>query len=290
MIITQLLGGLGNQLFQYAIGRALAVRHGTELRLDTTAFDGYPLRTYALDHLFIEGTLLSDAERRAMGIRRAATSRLGRLAERLFGAATIPVVRERRFEFDPEVLDAPETCYLQGYWQSPRYFAGVEAQIRRELSVRDPLAGQNLEVAGRIAACPAVSVHVRRGDYAANPVTNRYHGTCGPEYYAAAEALLQGEVGDLRLFVFSDDPDWAVENLRFRSPVTVLRHNGPERDYEDLRLMTLCRHHIIANSTFSWWGAWLCPHPGKIVVAPKIWFKQANHGTADLIPQEWRRI
>ena len=290
MIVSRLLGGLGNQLFQYAAGRALAIRHGTELRLDTAAFDGYPLRPYALDHLCIEGALLSDAERRALGIRRVPTSRFGRLAGRLFSAAALPVVRERSFEFDPEVLNAPETCYLQGHWQSPKYFAAVEAQIRRELSVRDPLAGQNLEAAGCIAACPAVSVHVRRGDYAANPATNRYHGTCGPEYYAAAETLLQGEVGDLQLFVFSDDPDWAAEKLRFRSQMTVFRHNGPKRDYEDLRLMTLCRHHIIANSTFSWWGAWLCPHPGKIVVAPKKWFKDANHGTADLIPREWRTI
>lgn len=290
MIVTQLLGGLGNQLFQYCMGRALAARHGTSLRLDISAFADYPLRPYALDHFFIEASVLTQDERRRLGLGEAPKGRLARAIQRMFGARGMPVFRERSFEFDAEALNAPSECCLQGYWQSPKYFAAIESSIRSELTVRDPLAGENQAAADRIAGGLAVSLHVRRGDYVANPTTNRYHGTCGPDYYAAAEKLLRERVGELRLFVFSDDPDWAQANLRFASPVTVFRHNGPQQDYEDLRLMTLCRHHIIANSTFSWWGAWLCPHPDKIVVAPKDWFRDAGHRSDDLIPADWIRI
>jgi hypothetical protein len=181
-------------------------------------------------------------------------------------------------------------CYLRGYWQSPKYFASIEALVRKDFTVRQAIVGENLRVAKQIAACNAVSLHVRRGDFADNAETNRYHGTCGPEYYAAAEALLRQRVGDVTVFVFSDDPEWVRQNLRLESPMIVVGHNGPDQDYEDLRLMTLCRHHVIANSTFSWWGAWLSSNPAKTVVAPKRWFRGAEHSTADMIPQNWVRI
>ena len=161
---------------------------------------------------------------------------------------------------------------------------------RKEFTLREPLAGANLAMAERIGASTAVAVHVRRGDYVSNSFTNRYHDTCGPEYYEAAETLLRKRQGDLHLFIFSDDPDWAEANLKFVSRSTVLRINGPERDYEDLRLMTLCKHHIIANSTFGYWGAWLCEYEKKIIIAPQHWFREANHSTADLIPAEWLRV
>ena len=131
---------------------------------------------------------------------------------------------------------------------------------------------------------------MRRGDYVTNPTTHRYHGACGPDYYEAAQRLLLQTLGNAQLFVFSDDPAWVEANMRFVLPATILKHNSPEQDYEDLRLMALCRHHIIANSTFSWWGAWLSQSLEKIVVAPKNWFKEAGHTTEDLLPREWRTI
>ena len=290
MIVTQLLGGLGNQLFQYSVGRALAARHQTELRLDTSAFESYSLRSYALSCFRIQGAVLSGEERSALGVGSAPTSTLGRLGSRLRLGKTIALIREKGYAFDPTVLDAPSACYLQGYWQSPKYFASVEHSIRDELTVATPPAGQNLEFAARIAQTMSVSLHVRRGDYVTNPTTHQYHGVCGPNYYEAAQRMLRESLGNAQLFVFSDDPAWVEENLRFILPATILKHNGPEKHFEDLRLMTLCKHHIIANSTFSWWGAWLCPHPDKMVIAPKNWFKDAGHDAADLVPQEWRTI
>jgi hypothetical protein len=131
---------------------------------------------------------------------------------------------------------------------------------------------------------------VRRGDYVANASTHEYHGVCSPEYYEAAQKLLAHRLGAIELFVFSDDADWVERHLRFFGPATFVKHNGPAQDYEDLRLLSLCRHHIIANSTFSWWGAWLCRHVEKLVIAPKRWFQGARHSTDDLIPQQWIRL
>lgn len=290
MIISQIFGGLGNQLFQYAAGRALAVRHGTTLRLDTSAFRQYKLRSYDLRHFRIEASEMSVPELEALGLGVAKPGRLAHLARRLLGSPKVPVIKERGFGFDSRLLDAPDTCYLEGYWQSPRYFNSVAARIRSELGVREPLAGRNLEIARQMTHHTAVSLHVRRGDYVSNAHTSRYHGTCGPEYYAAAETLLQARVGEMHLYVFSDEPDWAEANLHFLSSATIVRHNGPEQGHEDLRLMSLCRHHIVANSTFSWWGAWLCNHADKLVVAPRNWFAEANLSAADLIPDDWIRV
>lgn len=289
MVVTQLLGGLGNQLFQYAMGRAVAIRHGTVLKLDKSKFDGYRLRSFALDHFSIEATELTSAEYRDLGLPERRT-RIGRLMSRLLASSSIPMILERGFAFDPTALDAPGRCYLQGYWQSPKYFASIEPTIRREFSFRDALTGSSLDAANEISQSLAVSVHVRRGDYVSNPTTSQYHGICGPEYYLAAEARLREQLGELTLFLFSDDPDWAQHNLGFRSRTVILRHNGPERDYDDLHLMTLCQHHIIANSTFSWWGAWLCRNSAKRVIAPKQWFREAASSADDLIPDEWIRI
>jgi hypothetical protein len=288
VIVSQLLGGLGNQLFQYSLGRCLAEKTGTRLKLDTSAFSDYRLRPYALHHFRTQADVLTASELRQLGIAEPAKGILG--VWRQLRGSSIPVVSEPSFEFDPTILDIRGPCYLKGYWQSPKYFASVESLIRRELTVSSPLDGQNEAVGNRIRASLAVAVHVRRGDYVTSAETNRYHGSCSAEYYYAAEEILRRRVGQLSLFVFSDDPQWAKENMRFSSPNFVVSHNSLEHGHEDLRLMTMCQHHVIANSTFSWWGAWLCVNPGKIVVAPRNWFRDAGHSTADLIPEDWIRV
>jgi hypothetical protein len=290
MIITQLYGGLGNQLFQYAIGRAVANRRGTILKLDTSKFEAYSLRKYALDAFAITATKLTTDEARRLAIPPTHVSLIPGFIGKLFHRPALAVVRERSFAFDPAVLDAPADCYLEGYWQSPKYFASVENEIRKEFSFREPLIGANAELRREMSRSVAVSVHVRRGDYASNPVTAHYHGTSAPGYYVAAEDLLRRRIGEFRLFIFSDDPDWCEVNLTFKSPASIVRQNGPHQDYLDLHLMSRCQHHILANSTFGWWGAWLCPNPDKIVIAPKIWFREPHMSADDLIPETWLRL
>lgn len=290
MIVSQLYGGLGNQLFQYAVGRALAARRETCLRLDMAKLNTYPLRTYKLTRFAVTATPLSAAERKAYRIPTESTNRFQRLVRRLIDGPKIPVVREKGFGFDPSVLEAPAHCYLEGYWQSPKYFDFIENVIRAEFRFGEPLSGHNAAIGNEISRTGSVAVHVRRGDYVSNPTTSSYHGTCSIDYYLEAEKRLRGECGELVLFVFSDDPDWTQANLRFQSRTLIMRQNGLDEDHLDLQLMTLCKHHIIANSTFSWWGAWLCEQPGKCVIAPKQWFRDPNQPTDDLIPTNWLRL
>lgn len=170
------------------------------------------------------------------------------------------------------MLELPDGSYLDGYWQSEKYFSDYEERIREEFSVRAPLDGRSLELAEQMRERPSVSVHVRRGDYFSNPVTAAVHQVCDVEYFQRGIAYLGERLENPTFFVFSDEPDWARDNLRIPYPTTVISHNDASRNYGDLRLMSLCDHHIIANSSFSWWGAWLDPSSDKIVVAPKTWF------------------
>jgi hypothetical protein len=149
--------------------------------------------------------------------------------------------------------------------------------------------GQNAEVAASIRGVDSVSVHVRRGDYVSDPATNQSLGTCSAEYYRGAARLIASQVSSPRFFVFSDEPDWARANLELEGPAVFVTHNDPERGYEDMRLMAFCRHHIVANSSFSWWGAWLS-NSGGIVVAPKRWFKANEWDARDLVPERWVRL
>jgi hypothetical protein len=153
------------------------------------------------------------------------------------------------------------------------------------------MSSPNEEMAHRIGGEEsAVSIHVRRGDYVSDAGTNRFHGTCSVDYYHDAVDRISGFAPASHFFVFSDGIDWAKENLRLRQPVTYVDFNDGEKNYEDLRLMSLCKHHIIANSSFSWWGAWLNPNPDKIVIAPKKWFNDPSINTDDLIPNSWLRL
>jgi hypothetical protein len=145
-------------------------------------------------------------------------------------------------------------------------------------------------MAVRIAGCNAVSLHVRRGDYVSNPDSSRVHGLCGADYHQAAVRRIAEVVPQPHLFVFSDDPQWAAGNLHLDHPATIVTGNDTRRDYEDLHLMSLCKHHIVANSSFSWWGAWLDTNPDKIVIAPERWFAHEQHDTRDLLPPTWQVI
>jgi hypothetical protein len=180
--------------------------------------------------------------------------------------------------------------YLEGYWQSPKYFFDIKNIIGYEFTVKTGPDQVNKELMEKISQVEAVSVHVRRGDYVSNPATGNYHGVCSLDYYRTAVATITGRVRQPHFFIFSDDPAWAEKNLSVIGPKTVIERNGPERGHEDMRLMSLCRHHIIANSSFSWWGAWLCEKTDKIVISPKRWFKKEDIDTKDLVPESWIRI
>ena len=295
VVVTRLIGGLGNQMFQYAAGLGLALRHGVELKLDVSGFAAYPKRRYELGSYPIRGTPASEAELASFGSRRPKVeSRWLARARRLIRIdgkpGSSPIYRERHFHFDARVRDLNPTVYLDGYWQSEKYFADLIGLLRQEFTPLAPLEPENAAMADRIDAVNAVSLHVRRGDYVNEPDISRFHGICSADYYQSAVKYIAGRAGDIHLFVFSDDQDWVRDNLHFAPPTTVVAANPPDRGFRDMQLMARCRHHIIANSSFSWWGAWLNPSPAKIVVAPKRWFAASTNDTRDLLPEAWVRL
>jgi hypothetical protein len=173
-----------------------------------------------------------------------------------------------------------------GYWQSEKYFSEFSQQIRRDFSFCKPLSSDNEEFANEINHINAVSLHVRRGDFVNNPTTLATHGLCSLDYYRAAVQYISYRVNQPHFFIFSDDIAWTKENLEIVFPCHYVDHNQGAESHNDMRLMSLCQHHIIANSSFSWWGAWLNPSKEKIVIAPKRWFaKQID--TRDLLPPSW---
>lgn len=280
MIIARLSDGLGNQMFQYAFGRALALRRGVPLRLEISAYQRDPKRVYGLNQFLIDEAFVSNDELQQV---------VTRPLDPHQPWWDQPVVRSPHFHYSEDTPRVPSAGFFIGYWQSERYFADIAPLIRLEFTPKQPLAGLNLEVARQIVTRNAVSLHVRRGDYVADPTVNALHGVCGLDYYRQAIAHIAERVEKPEFFIFTDDPDWVRSHLRPSFPAYLITHNAAA-PVEDLRLMSLCRHHVIANSSFSWWGAWLGEKPGQVVCAPQTWFTGYPHDTRDLIPARWTRL
>jgi hypothetical protein len=287
MVVTKILGGLGNQMFQYAFGRANALRGNTQLFLDRRGFAGYETHSFGLQHL---NTEIHDAPD-AMLLMLQGRGRINRLLRRFLpGRASVYV--EQGFQFDPLATQLRGDFYFEGYWQSEKYFIEFAPVIRRELQVKTPPSDANQHWLDLIGKVNAVSIHVRRGDYVTSPAASQTHGTCGLDYYNAAVTQMQNGLSDPPVFfVFSDDHEWVRCNMSFAGEEHYfVTTNDAETNYEDLRLMSACKHHIIANSTFSWWGAWLNPNQDKIVIAPKRWFVTDQLCADDLIPSGWHLL
>ena len=292
MIVVNVIGGLGNQMFQYAAGQALAQTKGQPLLLDICSFADYRLHNgFELARVFIGPFVLAQKQdiRRMLGWRAWSFARRVLMRRHMAWARGKSFVLEPHFHYWEGLFAVPEDCHLAGYWQSESYFKHIETTIRQAFVFKHPLTGKNAEVAAQIAKGNAVSLHIRRGDYAKDPKTHVTHGLLPLSYYQMAVMRVTQAIGNPRFFVFSDDIDWARKNLRLDSLCEFIDHNQGIDSYRDMQLMSLCDHHIIANSSFSWWGAWLNTRAEKIVIAPKKWF--ANRlDTQDLYPQGWVKL
>ncbi len=300
MIVSQLLGGLGNQMFQYATARALSVAKGTDLALDISRFG-----TYTLHHGF-------ELQKVFQGVRQAGRIATSKEISRCMGVAQYKHIqnilakpslsRLRPSSWLPEPdfnywagLDAAararDDCYLTGYWQSEKYFENQADLIRQDFSFLEYCSAANLAILLRIQQKNAVSIHVRRGDYVNNAATLAVHGVCPLAYYEQAISYLKARVANPYFVVFSDDLPWVQHNLAALLPGAheYVSNNQGSASYNDMRLMSCCRHHIIANSSFSWWGAWLNPRKDKMVVAPRRWFNRGAD-TPDLLPASWCKL
>jgi hypothetical protein len=291
MILVQLNGGLGNQLFQYALGRKLLHLYGGSLRFDIRLLSlNHTPREYGLDHFRIQGKLLTSSEQKGFYVFQQIPlfrSLFSTYQERLPHYRRLVVLEQSPF-YDENILKARPNVALKGYWQSEKYFLDIRPILLEELRLKDELDTQNQKLYREICDGLSVSLHIRRGDYLSNPAAYQFHGVLPLEYYQRGINLLNDINASLHYYVFSDDIPWVQRNLQIKN-ATFVSHNGAQRDYVDLTLMRACRYHIIANSSFSWWGAWLSDYPDKRVFAPRQWCKQ-QYDARDLIPSSWELL
>lgn len=281
LIIVNIYGGLGNQLFQYAAGRYLAEKHNTILKLDIENFKTDKRRGYSLQYFNIKEVFCTSVDK-------AVIKGMERIKKLLNNKRPGAIYTEQNLNFDKHVTELGNNMYLDGYWGNEKYFKPIENIIRNEFTVRQPPAGMNEIYLQKIRSANSIAIHVRRGDYVSSKETNTFHGVCSVAYYQAAIAQLSARLSDPVFFIFSDDISWVKENLVINDfPVDYVEHNS-NLAYEDLRLMYSCRHNIIANSSFSWWGAWLNNNPGKIVIAPEKWNNIPGDKTE--LPDQWIRL
>ena len=284
-VVVGLSGGLGNQMFQYAAGRALSMRLEVPLRLDTSWYIGKKDRIYALEPFLVSCTTCV----RGLWMPEVLKSLESRLSRR-FGAARmgVPLFRESGLEFAPAVLTLSHPVYLEGYWQSERYFSDIRNSLLQDFSVRQSTPQKCRNILDNIRDVDAVCVHVRRGDFASNPQTPT--GTCAMEYFLQGLERVVDSVPHPHCFVFSDDPKWVKAEFSLPCAMTIVDVNSSMEAHLDLQLMTACKHFLIANSTMSWWAAWLGCAKNKVIVAPAKWFKNPLSEPKDFIPKSWHRI
>jgi len=293
MIAVKLMGGLGNQMFQYALGRKLALKHGTSLMLDTSALGveipNTTFREYELKHFSIDAStgtsqdIFMELFQEVGGVK----FNLAKTKRKLGFSLKAPnLIKERGFAFQPQALSARNNSYLQGYWQSEKYFKDIRPQLLNDFSPREPVGKINQDLIDEFRNLDVVSVHVRRGDYVTAPKIAEAHGHCTLEYYRRAFQAIEDSIETPCYCFFSDDIEWVKQNIKVKGQGFYVDHNH-DMGYKDLFLMAHCKHHIIANSSFSWCGAWLGRNPDKIVVRPERWFNVSHLDTSDLCPAEW---
>lgn len=292
MVIAQITGGLGNQLFQYAAAKALSLHHGVPLLLEISSFYRTELpelevpRDFELTHFTgIKEQIASpedvhflvDIKRRTF------------LPKSIIPAYKRNIYVEPHYHFDKNFFKSRKNVFLKGGWQSEKYFKSYEKQIRKLLQLDESLVRNVIEKGNEIKQQNAVSVHVRRGDYLRKKIIHEWHGVMDKDFYSQAFDLLRSKIKDFKTYYFSDDVEWVKQNLLSIADGEIVSTNTRSH-YEDLYIMSQCRYNIIANSSFSWWAAWLNDRPGKIVIGPKKWFDKGPKDTQDIVPEDWYKI
>ncbi len=285
MIISHIIGGLGNQLFQFAAGRCLADVNHTDLKLDLSAYKDYSLRNFDLQQLDIKLAFPTANEISSL----LPSHNFEKAFQYLKSPRKRTYYREKYFHFDPDFFRLGNNVYLKGYFQSEKYFLPSRHLIRKELRFQSSLTMNLATMAARLKNTNSCSIHIRRGDISNNNESLDYHGNLSMDYYHAALQKLNAVHSNIEYFLFSDDIEWAKQNFIIPSD-NYLSGKVSTNHIEDLYLMSQCRHHIIANSSFSWWGAWLNDNPDKTVIAPLNWFNNGPTDTQDLIPDGWIRV
>ena len=295
MIIVKLSGGLGNQMFQYAAGRCLSEMHGVELLLDLSFLNqnpagAYTKREFELDVFNINAGIAN--ERDVKQFYRYSKSKLVRELQRRFPFLFPHLyIAETGISYHSQFNNYGKNTYLDGFWQSEKYFNLIRDILLKELTPKSNFNTEAEQLSKLMISCNSVSVHIRRGDYVSNKQILELHGVLSLDYYKNAVKFINKQRPD-KYFVFSDDIAWCKENLilEILAEVVYIEFNEPTPNYLELVLMSLCKHNIVANSSFSWWGAWLNSNENKITIAPKKWFAKNKVSSQDLIPETWVKL
>ncbi|MDD3876094.1 MAG: alpha-1,2-fucosyltransferase [Bacteroidales bacterium] len=291
MIIAQISGGLGNQLFQYALGKQLALKHNTQLKLDINIYQNPPpgatKRQFELNNFNIEVDIASIEE-----IKKIKRFHLKGLLKSIYWRTQYlkpyhkrDIIKEKTNLFDSNVLKASNNIYIEGYWQSEKYFKNIKDKLLKEFKPKNIINTEEYKYLNQIISSNSCSVHIRRGDYISNPKHHSIYKIIPFEYYEKSIDCVNEKEKNVMFFIFSDDLDWAKKAFNKINNIIFVDINDA---CKSMYLMSCCKHNIISNSTFSWWGAWLNNNPDKIVVTPQEWFQiESKLKTDDLLPKDW---
>ncbi len=282
-------------MFQYAFGRNLAIKNKTVLLLDINDFNknidknrtprNYELSVFTIGAQFASKNIITRFILNNNNL-------FSRVKVKLY-SLLFNYEYKNHVSFDSHSinnLNKIRNIYLNGYFQSENYFIENENTIREDFTFKKDISDENLYLLKLIKKHESISIHIRRGDYISNKSTNKTHGVCSLEYYKKAVEYISEKVHNPFFFIFSDDVEWVTKNLKIPYQNKIVTANIKTNNYNDMRLMSGCKHNIIANSSFSWWGAWLNKNPDKIVIAPKKWFADSKRETIGLIPNSWLKI
>ncbi len=288
MIIIRITGGLGNQMFQYAVAKSLAKKNDDIFKLDISFYPKQTLRKYELNLFNIEENIATKDEI----IRLAGNENFWFKIKRKLGLnpkrPNSYYAEKEIAVFDKELFNKQSDIYLDGYWQNENYFKDIRNEILKDFTLKQDISKEAKEYLKQIQNSNSVSLHVRRGDYVQNSNTNKIHGVCDLNYYKRAIKYILEKMDNPMFFIFSDDIKWCKENFDFLENKIFV--DKTKSAIEDLELMKNCKHNIIANSTFSWWGAWLNENNEKIVIGPKQWFVKKEWKNLNLVCEGWIKV
>ncbi len=288
MIVVKLMGGLGNQMFQFGAGFALAQKHGVPLHLDLAFLERNPAGAWTKRHyeLGVFGIHPNALEPAQLARFDATAGPWKRLINR-FNPFQKKYVHasEKGQSFQPWFHELPANVYLEGFWQNEKYFHEVKAELLKIFTPKPDKPSAIIQLEKKLFEGTTVSLHVRRGDYVDSKEAGAFHGLCSPEYYAAAIHYLEQRIGPFSLMVFSDDPEWCAAHFNHPHGQIIVAH--AENAVWDMHLMSLCHHNIIANSSFSWWGAWLNQKTDAITVMPRQWFTHQEATEIGINASDW---
>jgi hypothetical protein len=294
MVIVQLNGGLGNQLFQYAAAKSLSLHHKVPLKIDISSFlrEDLPELEVPRDFELYNFTGVCDD---TCVLTKEENEEILHFLKRKSLAKLLPnhkrkIYSEPFYHFDANFFKSRKNVILKGQWQSEKYFYPYREYFKDALVLKPELIQNCRAKADELQACNSVSVHVRRGDYLRKQIIFEWHGVMGKDYYKKAFDLLEEKIGPFKPYYFTDDPNWVNEHLLPLKEGELVTGFYTKSHFEDFYLILKCKHNIIANSSFSWWGAWLNNNPKKIVIGPEKWFDQGPKDTFDILPPEWIKL